>query len=161
MPLPEKRALAPAMASSSHARGDDATTERVSQPFDCVGEASVNIGTFNLGLMQNLIESKKSTISLCRSFGESLQKALRKETCTFSIYARLVVTSRAYRNKVATLPALLVEHSSRASTAALPPRHTCPFGMKQALLSQVACLLSQPKSLKLLPSLRQQHWSRN
>ena len=54
-----KIGLAPAMAYSSDGMTADASTERVSHQFVAVGEVPVNIGTFNLGLMQNAIESKK------------------------------------------------------------------------------------------------------
>ena len=49
------------MASSSDARSDDASNKRVSQPFALVGHVLVNIGTFNIGLAQNLMESKQNT----------------------------------------------------------------------------------------------------
>ena len=44
--------------SSSDARSGHASSKRVSQPFACSDHVPVNIGTFNLGLYQDQINSK-------------------------------------------------------------------------------------------------------
>ena len=52
----------------------DAGTKRVSEPFEIVDRASVNVGTFNLGLYQSQIESKNFETGTLRNFRRIIAK---------------------------------------------------------------------------------------
>ena len=52
----------------------DAGTKRVSEPFEIVDRASVNVGTFNLGLYQSQIESKYFETGTLRNFRRIIAK---------------------------------------------------------------------------------------
>ncbi len=64
----QQASLVPAMASSSF--DDDASPERVSQPFVKSGHVEMNIGMFNLGIAQNQFEEGEvHLLTLCEVGG--------------------------------------------------------------------------------------------
>ena len=66
------------MASSSDSRSGDVNPKRVSQPFACVARASVNLGTFNLGLAQNQIEIRNFTKGTLANFRRIVAKGFEE-----------------------------------------------------------------------------------
>ena len=55
-----------------------AGTKRVSQPFECAARAQVNVGSFNLGLHQLQIESKRFTAGTLDNFRRIIAKGFEE-----------------------------------------------------------------------------------